>query len=497
MSKINELKAKYKSYVDEMLLYGHCGYVLSWDMETEAPNGSVNDRSKYLGELSKKGFQIVMNPDYINTINSLLEYSTLDKITRHGCELAKIGYDKIKNIPENEYVEFQVLLGQSQHIWGQAKRSNNFELFKPYLKKIVEFKRKEIAYRTTADKKGYDILLDDFEPNLTQKTCDKFFDYLRANLVPYINKITKSKTNEKPAFVTAKYNLDKQRKFSRTLMKSLCFDNERGVIKESEHPFTSNFNNTDVRFTVHYYEKDFLSAIFSCLHELGHATYEQQIDSSLNNTVCSGGVSMVVHESQSRMYENIIGRSKEYWQVYYPKLQRMFKANLGNVSLDEFIAAINTVEKTLIRIEADEMTYPLHIMVRYELERDLMSGKLEVDNIEQAWNKKIKDYLGIDVPSVALGVLQDVHWSGGMIGYFPTYAIGSAYAAQLFAMMSKDIDIPASLAKGNTKQINKWLKEKIHRFGSTKYPNEILHDACGDLDPKYYVDYLIGKHKDK
>ena len=278
-------------------------------------------------------------------------------------------------------------------------------------------------------------------------------------------------------------------------MDVMCFDKSRGLIKESEHPFTSGYGTSDVRITTHYYEDLLISSIFSCIHELGHATYEQQCNPKLDETLVGGGASMAMHESQSRFYENIVGRSYEFWERHYPKLQSIFKEELKDVSLEDFYKHVNNVECSLIRTEADELTYPLHIMIRYEIEKMLLSDQIKVKDLPTVWNKMVKDYLGIDVPNDTLGVLQDVHWSGGSFGYFPTYAYGSAMSAQLYNAMSKDFNIDEALKEGTTEKINNWLKENVHQFGGSLLPNDILLKATNEaFNPNYYVNYLKEKY---
>ena len=277
-------------------------------------------------------------------------------------------------------------------------------------------------------------------------------------------------------------------------MDVMCFDKSRGLMKEREHPFTSGYGTSDVRVTNHYYEDLLTSSIFSAIHELGHATYDQQCDPALDATFLSGGSSMAIHESQSRFYENIVGRSYEFWVRHYPKLQNIFSEELCDVTLDEFYKYINKVECSLIRTEADELTYPLHVMVRYEIEKLIIESDVDVYELPKIWNKLYKEYLGIDVPSDKEGILQDVHWAGGSFGYFPTYALGSAYGAQMLDAMRKDLDFEKIIGEENLNKINEWLKNKIHIYGGTKTPDELMIISTGkSFDAAYYVEYLKNK----
>ena len=275
----------------------------------------------------------------------------------------------------------------------------------------------------------------------------------------------------------------------------LGFDKRRGLTKESAHPFTTNSGSVDVRFTNHYYENNFTSAIFSAIHEMGHAIYEQQCDPKYDGTFISGGASLGLHESQSRFYENIVGRHELFWQKHYPVLQKHFPRQLKEVPLSTFHRYINKVEASFIRTEADELTYPLHIMVRYEIEKAIFEDNLSLDELENKWNELFYAYFGLQVSEAKLGLLQDIHWSGGAFGYFPTYALGSALSSQILAYLKKDLDFEKIISSSSLNEINLWLKEKIHHHASSKYANEIIYSAFKEnFNVNYYIDYLISKY---
>ena len=487
---------EYELIRKKLKAYNYAMYMISWDSATEAPKGSFEDRGKYVGVLSEQAYLLQTSKDYLELVNELNENKDkLDPVLKHEIELAKKENDRTLKIPMNEYIEFQVLMSQSQEIWAKAKNNNSFEDFYPTLEKIVSMQRKFIKYLEEDNMKGYNVLLDMYEPKMTVETLDDFFGLLKERLVPFFKKIQESNINIRTDFAKLGFDIQKQKEFCDYLIDVLGFDRNHGLMKESEHPFTSGFGSNDVRFTVHYYEHDFTSSIFSCIHELGHALYEQQIDPILNDTNVGGGASMSLHESQSRLYENMLGRSHEFWEAHYPKLQSLFNEQLKDVSLDEFHMFINRVEASFIRTEADELTYPLHIMLRFDLERALFDGDLEVKDLENAWNEKFYDYFGIEVESAKKGVLQDIHWAGGMFGYFPTYALGSAYSAQLYYHLEKEVDIKQTLLSKTTKSINEWMKNKIHLVGSTMYPKDIIQKAINEeFNPEYYVNYLINKY---
>ncbi len=470
--------------------------VIGWDSQTEAPKECFDYRSKQLGTLSEMSYVLQTSKEYVEAINHLyLERENLDKVLSHEIERMKKGVDQIQKVPMDEYVKYCQLMGKSEAIYFEAKQTGDYEIFKPLLGEIVDFKKKYIKWLSTPSKKGYNVVLDEYEEGFTTDDCDKFFAVLKEKIVPFVKTVTKKKLKFNQKWLTKSYPIDKQKEFTNYISQVMCFDLSRGVIKESEHPFTTNTHSKDVRVTNHYYENNFISAIFSAIHEMGHGTYEQQIDEKLDDTMSGGGASFGMHESQSRFYENIIGRSYEFWQTHYEKLQEYYPKQLGKVSLDDFYKGINLAKRSFIRTDADELTYSLHIMLRYDIEKKMLSNKISVDNVPAEWNKLVKKYLGLTVKDDKEGVLQDVHWAGGSFGYFPTYALGSAYAAQIYHKMCQEIDVKQILASGNLKGINEWLKEKIHKYGSTLSPKQILLNATGEeFNPQYYVDYLIEKY---
>lgn len=478
----------------KMLANRYATFVCSWDMQTDAAPQSVIADSEQMGVLGEQEYELFADASFREAVETLCGCAAeLDEVLRHEVTDMKKHIDETAKIPKEEYAAYQRLTAEAYPVYVEAKRKNDFASFLPYLKKVVEYARKTTQWLQTDKLSGYDVLLDMFEPNYTQKQYDEFFALLREKIVPVIKKAT-AKTEPVPEWATQPYYKEGQRKFCEYLRDVMCFDKSRGIMKESEHPFTSGFGTEDVRITNHYYENNFTSSIFSVIHETGHALYEQQCDKSLNGTLSSGGASMGMHESQSRFYENMIGRSAAFWKVHYKHLQQHFPVQLKHVSESQFVKYVNRTERTFVRTEADELTYPLHIMVRYELEKMLIEGSLQAEDLPAAWKEKFTQYFGITPPNDTLGVLQDVHWAYGNFGYFPTYALGSAIAAQLYAAMQRDFDVEKSLESGTTQRINQWLASHIHRYGCSKYPDEILRLATGeDFDAHYYVDYLVKK----
>lgn len=471
-------------------------WMISWDTETEVPSGALAYRSKQVGILSEELYKLTTSEEMIKVVKELYDRKDeLDEVLAREIYLAEKRIEKQLKIPMEEYVEYQTLIAQTQSIWADAKRQNNYELFKPSLEKIVELTKKRIKYLETDELKGYDVLLDEFEEGMTSVKYDHFFNTLKKDLVPFVMEVI-NKKQKTFAFDKLNYPIDLQKQFVSYLMDVLGYDQKHGLIKESEHPCTSNVSSTDVRITNHYYEDNFTSGIFSAIHEMGHALYEQQVDPALDDTMLAGGASMALHESQSRFYENIIGRSYAFWQAHYPKLQATFKDQLKEVTLDQFYQYINNSYASYIRTDADELTYSLHIMIRYEIEKDLMEERITVDELPQVWNSLTEKYLGIVPRNDQEGILQDVHWSAGLFGYFPTYALGSAYSAQIYEAMKRDLDIEKELLNGTTLAINKWLQEKIHRYGQSKAPIEIFESAVNaKFDASYFVTYLKDKYQ--
>ena len=471
--------------------------LMEWDQETEAPIEADENTSKMVGVLSDLYFKTYINDEvkaFMSEIESQKE--TLDEREQVILHELKLLYEQLETIPPKEYCEYAELTALSTNIWAKAKENNDFDAFAPTLQKILNYKKKFAAYRKKEDgKSAYDILLGDFEAGFDEAKFDEFFEVLKKELVPFMKEITEKTKDVDKSYNFKSYDIDKQKEFCLFIAEYIGFDFNKGVIKESAHPFTTNFHNKDVRITNHYYENNLESAIFSAIHEGGHAIYEMQVDDSLTQTLAGEGTSMGVHESQSRFYENIIGRSEAFWKPIYPKLVELFKEQLSDVSLQQFIEAINKPECGLIRTEADELTYSLHILIRYEIEKLLFEEKIRVDEIPSLWNEKYEAYLGVTPKTDGEGALQDIHWACGDFGYFPSYALGSAIGAQVYYHMKKVMPFDTYLEEGNLKPIQEFLKETIHKFGKSKNTNQILLDMTGEeFNPHYYVAYLKEKY---
>jgi len=418
----------------------------------------------------------------------------LTKVQLKVLEEVEKDIDKIRKIPAGEYSDYSELTARAQGIWAEAREKSDYSLFEGTLKKIVDYQRKFVGYRGYQGH-PYNTLLNDYEPDMTVEKLDEFFSYLRGEVVPLLKEIKEKGRRVDTGFLTSEYDIEAQKRLSKKLAQYIGFDFERGVISESAHPFTLNYDKNDVRLTTRYEKNYFSSSVFGTIHEGGHGLYEQGIGEDIASTVLGTGTSMGIHESQSRFYENMLGRRKEFWQPIYEEMTEEFEA-LKDVSIDDFYKGINNSEVSLVRVEADELTYSLHIMVRYEIEKMLIEGSLEVADLPEIWNNKMEEYLGIRPGNDSEGVLQDVHWSCGLFGYFPSYALGNAYAAQIYNTMEKTMEIEKLLTDGRLDVIREWLSENIHRYGKAKKPSEIIMDISGEqLNAQYFIDYLKKKYR--
>ena len=491
---VSQAVAALKKLQSTQAAYNHAMGVLYLDATTAAPSDTWEGRGKTMEILSEITYNLSANPENGELLSYLeANMEELDAQTKREVEVLRKGFDQINKIPAEEYIAFSVLQNDAQGVWAKAKNDNDFASFAPYLEKIVAYNKKFAGYYNS-QMKPYDALLNEYEEGLNMETLDTFFAQLRSVIVPLLAGTQKAEPIE-DGFLFKHYPVEIQRKFSDYLMEVLGMDRSHSGIAETEHPYTTNFNNKDVRITTHYHENNLVSSMFSVIHEGGHALYELGAEDQYNYTVLSGGVSMGIHESQSRFYENIIGRSQAFVHAVFPTIQEMFPEQLKDVDEAMFYRAINKAEPSLIRTEADELTYALHIMVRYEIEKQLIAGTLPISDVPKEWNRLYKEYLGIDVPNDTMGCLQDSHWSGGMIGYFPSYALGSAYGAQMLHKMEEDLgDIWTDVAKGDLTKVTGWLKDKIHRHASFIKPDELFRSVCGEFDAKYFTDYLTDKY---
>lgn len=477
----------------KMYAYNVASSAIYLDAVTVAPKDTAEGRGVALGILAGESQKVFTDPQ----VGSLLEFLSQQReelcpIVSRQVEVLTREYKKLSVIPAEEYMEYAMLTNEADAVWHEAKEKSDFAMFAPLLEKIFAFNKKFAGYYDST-KSPYDALLNEYERGIDMEYLDNFFASVKEKLVPLIHKISKAEQIDN-AFIYRHYPVEAQRKFSDYLMEVLGMDRSHSTIGETEHPFTLNFNNKDVRITTNYQENNLVDSMYSVIHEGGHGLYELGISNDLQYTCLAGGVSMGVHESQSRFYENLIGRSRPFIEAIFPKMQEFFPQQLGDVTAEQMYLAVNRVEPSLIRTEADQVTYCLHVMIRYEIEKAVIGGQLEVKDIPQMWNRLYKEYLGVDVLDDRHGCLQDSHWSGGMIGYFPSYALGSAYGVQMLRNMEADVDVWDAVSKGDLSSVTGWLKEKVHRYGGLLEPSEIIRNACGQFDPQVYTDYLVEKY---
>ena len=472
--------------------------LFEWDNATKAPKKAIELTAKAMGTLATEYYHILINDNVKGLLKQLEQEENLDDYERAVLKEVKKNYEDMELIPIEEYQEYKQLVSSSQHIWEQAKEENDFQHFSKTLEKIIWFQKKFADYAIQA--KGqfetrYDKLLNDYEEGFTTKELDHFFARLKEAILPLVKMVVEKNDKIKKDYAKRSYPIEQQEEFNVFLANYIGFDFERGVIAKSVHPFTTELHNKDVRITTAYMEELMESAIFSTIHETGHALYEMGVDDVFTYSPVGGGTSMGMHESQSRLFENNIGRSRAFWEPLFPVLKEKFQEQLEDVTLDTFLVGINKAEPSLIRTEADELTYSLHIMIRYEIEKKFINEDMTMDEIRELWNQKYEEYLGICPETDTEGVLQDVHWSQGSIGYFPSYAIGTAVAAQIYAHLQKVMPVEQYLREGNLSEITKYLQEHIHRFGKTKNMQTILKDMTGEeFNPEYYIKYLQEKY---
>ena len=491
---IGETVEQYRKYLEKLRAYRHAMGLMNYDMSTLMPKGAGPIVGDTFGVLSEALYDMITAPEVDAMQREILAHrGEVDSAIVRTAELAMQSRERIACIPKAEYVQYTVDQTRADQVWHEAKLKSDFAMFLPHLEKLIAAKKRFAKYYKP-DAPVYDTMLDEYEKGLNTKTLDAFFKTVRERLVPVIAKI---QSQPDVSFLHRFYPIAQQRIFSDYLMDVLGLDRNHCTIGETEHPFTTQFTKYDVRITTHYHEDAVELSMYSVIHEGGHATYERNIGDDIAKLPIGKGVSMSVHEGQSRFFENIIGRSEPFIEAIFPKMQEIFREQLKDVTAHEFYVAVNKAEPSLIRTEADELTYALHVMVRYELEKRLFNGDLQAKDLPAEWNRLYKEYLGVDVPDDRRGVLQDSHWATGLFGYFPSYAMGSAYGAQLIKRMEREIDVWGSVKKGNLKPIVEWLTEHIYRFGCRKDPTALMEEAFGaPFDPTYYTDYLTKKYSE-
>ncbi|MEW6401775.1 MAG: carboxypeptidase M32 [Chloroflexota bacterium] len=493
--KLDQLKA----ILGEISDLNHAAAVLGWDQQTYMPPAGAEARGQQLATLGKISQEMFISDKVGKLIDDLkkeFEGADPDSDDAALVRVTARNYDKAVRVPPEFVAEQAVVTTKAFEAWVEAKGKSDFSIFRPHLEKVLELVKKYISFYPPADH-PYDTLLDDFEPGMKTSDVQDIFNPLRPKQVALLKKIA-ARPQVKDSFLYKNFPEKKLWAFGEEVVKTFGYDFHRGRQDKVPHPFQTTFSVNDVRITTRYEADKPMAMLFSTMHEGGHAMYEQGVNPAYERTPLLGGTSLAVHESQSRMWENLVGRSLPFWEHFYPRLKKIFAAQLDGVSLKSFYKAINKVEPSFIRVNADEATYNMHIMLRLELEIAMVEGKLEIKDLPEVWNTKMKEYLGITPANDAQGVLQDVHWSYGAMGYFSTYALGNLVSAQLWERINKDIpDLDDQLCRGKFDGLLGWLREKIHRHGQKYEPQTLVQKVTGSkINAAPYVRYLTKKYSE-
>ncbi|GMQ82246.1 MAG: carboxypeptidase M32 [Rhodothermia bacterium] len=479
----------FRNHLAQICDLNHTAAVLEWDQETYMPSGAAEARAHQIATLRRLAHEMLVS----EKTAAHLEKGSDDEAL---CRVTQRDFDRATRIPADLVAELAETAALARQAWRTARESDTFSAFAPHLEKIVALNLRK-AEAVGYNEHPYDALLDEFEPGMKTAEVATVFAELRDLLVPIVQALTAEEAPD-DSMLHRHFSHDAQWDFGLSVIKDFGYDFKTGRQDLSAHPFTTTFSISDVRLTTQVDEAFFNPAFFGTLHEAGHGMYEQGIDRTLERTPLADGTSLGMHESQSRLWENLVGRSRGFWSHYYPKAQNAFPDALGSVSEENFYRAINRVENSLIRVEADEVTYNLHIMVRFEVETEMLKGNISISDLPEAWNDRIEAYLGIRPSNDAEGVLQDIHWSLGAIGYFPTYALGNLMSTQLFDQASSDIpNLAEQISSGSFEALLGWLRTHVHRHGRKKSANEILTDATGTgLSVESWIHYIRSKYED-
>lgn len=474
--------------------------VLAWDMETYMPEEGVKGRAEQLALLSELAHEWIVDDETARLIEEAEREIAAEDYFSDNVSMvraARRAFDKQIKIPGEFVARMARTTAKANSLWLKARAQSNFAAFAPVLGELIELNREQAEYLGYKEH-PYDALLDLYEPGITTADVEKIFSEIKPPIVNLIKKIIESKRTVNTEFLKQKFAIEKQERFGMTVLKDLGYDFKRGRQDRSAHPFTISFGPYDVRITTRFSENDLLSALFGTVHECGHALYDQGLPLAHADDPLCQSISLGIHESQSRLWENIVGRSRGFWRHYLPGLKEIFKGQLDQIGLDEFYRTVNIVKPGLIRVEADEVTYNPHIFVRFEIEKSLITGELAVAEIPDRWNSLYEEYLGVTPPDDAHGCLQDIHWAHGTIAYFPTYTLGNLISAQFYAAAQKSLpSITEDIEQGKFEGLLLWLRENIHQQGQRFTPKELVKKVTGgDLDTKPYIEYLEKKYSE-
>ena len=494
MSSSNKKYQEYKEKMQRIADIKYSSAVLQWDQETYLPPKGNDARGRQIATLNEISHQLFTEESNGNLFEELLQQKDLSELEKRNIELSFEDYNRSKKLPSSLIRKTSEAVNESFHAWIKARRENDFSVFQEPLQKVIDFKREE-AELLGYNSHPYDALMNEYDRGLTVAFTDKLFNTLQPKLSALLDEIQKMQQVDN-SFLHQHFDKQIQWDFGMEILKDLHFDFDAGRQDLSEHPFTTNFSSRDVRVTTRIDENDLANMTWSCIHEGGHALYEQGLPNDEYGLPLGEYCSLSIHESQSRLWENCVGRSLSFWKYKYPFLKTKFPEQLKNISPELFYAGINKVEPSLIRTEADELTYHFHVIIRYEIEKKLIEGSITAQQIPEIWNELYKKYLGVIVPDDKNGCLQDVHWSHGSFGYFATYSIGSLYAAQFFEYIKKESSgIISEMENGNTQKIWLWLKQHIYQYGRYYNSSDLCRKATGEtLNADFFIRYAKEKY---
>ena len=469
--------------------------VLSWDQQTMMPAAGSDHRADHLATLRRIAHELLIADEtglLLDELRPLEKSLEPDSDEAALIRVARRDYEKAVRVPTDLRTEMTRAAAQARPVWVKARAESNFELFLPALERNVELRRRYVACFDDVEE-PYDVLLDDFEPYTTTAEVREIFDGLKVELVPLIAELRDGEVDA--SFLNGSFPVERQERLAKEVVELFGFRPDTWRLDPTEHPFASGAGVDDVRITTHY-DPETMKSFFSTMHEYGHGLYSHQLRRDLQRLPTGSACSLGIHESQSRLWENLVGRSPQFWRFFYPRVQETYPEQLSGVALDRFVAAINRVKPSLIRIKADEVTYGMHIILRFELEQDIINGRVELRELPEVWNERMHDYLGVDVPDDAHGVLQDTHWASGLIGYFATYLLGSVMSVQIWEKALEDVpDLEGQVERGEFAALRDWLGEHVHAQGRKFLPQETLERATGSrIDAKPYLAYLRAKY---
>lgn len=497
MDKMNDTLTTLRQHLGQVKDLENAANLLEWDQETYMPEGSAGARAHQIATLRKLAHELFTRDEMGTLLETACKLVNTDDPLDTDAAIVRVAfrdYQRAKKLPADLVAAFARAVSHGKNAWKLARETDTFDTFAPHLQELIDLNiEKAEAYGY--EERLYDAMLEQYEPGMKTSELEAVFGPLREELVPIVHQILEAPLPSDP-FLYVQYDHQKQWDFGIDVIRDFGYDFKRGRQDLSAHPFTTSFSITDVRLTTRVNEKFFPTALFGTLHEAGHGLYEQGVALELDRTPLAEGTSLGMHESQSRLWENLVGRSRPFWEHYYPKLQSVFPEQLKGVSLDQFYPALNKVSPSLIRVEADEVTYNLHIMLRFEIENALVEGKVKVAELPELWRSKMKEYLNVSPQNDADGVLQDIHWSLGVLGYFPTYALGNLMSTQLFDQAKEDIgNLTEQIQRGDFAELLTWLRTHIHQYGRKLNATEILTRTTGaGLSSKSWLAYVKEKY---